>query len=107
MNLRQLQSEVALWVHNNFPDQLPHQALLGIQEELGELSHAHLKMERNIRGNNTEHELAKMDAVADLIIFTINYCNHNGIDLENTLENTWKEVKKRDWKKFPKNGLSL
>ena len=34
-----LQEEHRLWVEHNFPDQEQHQPLLGIIEEVGELSH--------------------------------------------------------------------
>jgi hypothetical protein len=73
-------------------------------EELGELSHAHLKMEQAIRGGFTEHQAAKVDAVADAIIFLAHYCELNAIDLDSAVWMTWAEVRKRNWVADPKGG---
>lgn len=50
IDLTEFQNEVKAWTDKNFPDDHPHQPLLGIAEEVGELCHAHLKMEQGIRG---------------------------------------------------------
>ena len=69
-------------------------------EEVGELSHAHLKREQGIRGTEGEHTLAIEDAVADIVIFLADYCNSQGIDLESTVVRVWDTVvKPRDWVK--------
>lgn len=104
MRLSVLQSEVAEWGRRNFPNAKEHQPLLGVQEECGELAHAHLKMEQGIRGTQEEHFAAKEDAVGDIMIFLAHYCYLNRIDLENATLNAWNHVKDRDWIKFPKNG---
>src|SRR5688572_17945800 len=52
------QKEVVAWGKRNFGEQPAHRFLLGMLEELGELSHAHLKQEQGIRGTNEEHEAA-------------------------------------------------
>lgn len=104
MTLSQLQSEVAQWGSHNFPNAKPHHPLLGINEEAGELSHAHLKMEQGIRGTKEEHQEAKGDAIADLMIFAAHYCHLNQLDLEGETLKAWNQVKARDWIKYPKNG---
>ena len=89
--------------NENFPNKKPHQPLLGIQEEVGELSHAHLKMEQGIR-TNEDHQAAKIDAVGDIVIYLADYCNQNGIFLDSAVEQTWAEVQMRNWKKNKVNG---
>ncbi len=104
VSLAQLQTEVAEWTAKNFPNAAPYHPLLGIQEEVGELSHAHLKMEQGIRGTAEEHHEAKVDAVADIIVYLADYCNRNGINMQNALTLTWHKVRQRDWTKNKKDG---
>lgn len=106
MTFSQLQADVAKWAAHNFPNTPSHRPLLGAMEEIGELSHAHLKMDQCIRGSHAEHMAAKSDAVGDTIIYLSHYCQLNGIDLQLAVETAWAEVKQRDWIKFPKNGRS-
>ncbi len=106
MDLAQLQQEVATWSKHNFPYNEPHHPLLGLAEEVGELSHAHLKMEQGIRGTESEHMNAKYDAVGDIIIYLADYCFRNGIKLNLAVIQAWDEVKNRDWIKYPRNGRS-
>jgi NTP pyrophosphatase (non-canonical NTP hydrolase) len=70
-------------------------------EELGELCHAHLKHEQGIR-TTEDHRKAKWDAVGDIIIFLADYCNIEGINLQQALGSTWVDVQMRDWKQDPK-----
>ena len=104
MNLSQLQIEVAEWSAKNFKNKQKHQPLLGVAEEVGELCHAHIKHEQGVRGERTEHELSKIDAIGDIVIYLADYCEHNDIDLSMAVSNTWEEVKKRDWTKNKKDG---
>ncbi len=103
MNLEQLQKEGWEWVRHNFPNGKPYQPLLGVTEEVGELCHAHLKMEQGIR-NATKED--KEDAIGDIIIYLADYCNRNGINIQHALETAWATANKRDWIKYPKNGRS-
>ncbi len=103
MDIWELQKQTAIWQTNNFSEAKAHQPLLGIIEEVGELSHAHLKQEQGIRNSNTED---KEDAVGDIIIFLCHYCTMNNIDMDNAVVSTWEKVKQRDWKKYPKNGVT-
>lgn len=66
ITLEQLQAENRELQLHNFPDQLPHQPLLGIIEELGELQEA------------TEREDIA-DALADAVIYMANYASLNGL----------------------------
>ena len=101
---RDLQEEVANWSQANFDNQVPYHALLGIAEEVGELSHAHLKMEQGIRGTSDEHMAEKVDAVGDILIYLADYCQRSGINLEHAVWKTWQQVKERNWKKDADNG---
>jgi NTP pyrophosphatase (non-canonical NTP hydrolase) len=102
----QLQREHAPWEQHNFGIRPSWHPLLGIVEEIGELAHAHLKAEQGIRGTPEQLRAEKIDAVADAIVFLTSYCNLEGIDIGEAVESVWNEVKKRDWKKFPKDGLT-
>jgi NTP pyrophosphatase (non-canonical NTP hydrolase) len=101
-----LQQQVGAWSSRNFPTNRgkAYRRLLGAFEELGELSHAHLKAEQGIRGTPEEHRAAKKDAVADAIIYLADYCYCEDIDMGDSLQETWEQVRTRDWVKFPKNG---
>jgi NTP pyrophosphatase (non-canonical NTP hydrolase) len=70
-------------------------------EEVGELAHAHLKMEQGIRAANRAEA---QDALGDILIYMASYCNTNGYDMATCLENAWEEVSQRDWIKFPTDG---
>lgn len=104
LTFKQLQEEQRPWVEYNFPGREAHYPLLGAQEEIGELSHSHLKMLQRIRGTEEDHLEKAKDAVADCIIFLSDYCTAMGFDLQEIMETTWTEVKQRDWRKYPHNG---
>ena len=104
MKIKQLQSEVAEWSNRNFPNNQPHQPLLGVGEEVGELMHAHLKMEQGIRGPADRLYVEKCDAVGDILIYLADYCERNKIDMEAAVDDAWAIVKRRDWTKDKING---
>ena len=104
LNLKELQLECKKWHEHNFPDSDDTSQLLGICEEAGELCHAHLKESQRIRKMDYAH--AQMDAVGDMIIFTMNYCNKKGFDIEACIKMAWEEASERDWIKYPENGIS-
>ncbi len=105
MLLSQLQREHKRWLDHNFPDQTPHQALLGLIEEVGELAHAHLKHEQGIRGlTDEEFRLQAGDAIGDIVIYLASYCNTNDFNMPFEVTRAWNQVKKRDWRKDPENA---
>jgi len=105
MDLNDLQKESKIWGDHNFPNQESWKPLLGIGEELGELNHAHLKLVQGIRvGENLREK--QLDAVGDIIIYLADYCNREDISLDKCVEYAWEEASKRNWIKFPKNGVS-
>jgi NTP pyrophosphatase (non-canonical NTP hydrolase) len=103
MNIDDLQAQHEKWASHNFPNTKSGDVLLGIVEEVGELSHAHLKMVQEIRGTRNSD---KIDAIGDILIYMVHYCNLEGISMQMAMEDTWKKVSRRDWKRFPKNGVS-
>ena len=165
--LNLIKDEVNTWAQHNFPTTTAEQCLLGIFEEIGELSHAILKESQGIRKENFHS--AKKDALADITVFLLDYMNRDkmyfninyldnyisqttsnmlnnisslsnstriivddriiypyfipfrcsefvnkiveiceelNINFMENLEETWNEVKKRDWIKYPFNGLT-
>ena len=103
--IQNLQGEHKEWMDYNFPHQMPHQPLLGITEEVGELAHVHLKAEQGIRrlGGDDGFDLRR-DALGDIFVYMLSYCNSNHIDLEEAITSTWARVKKRDWVEDPDRG---
>jgi len=105
-SLTEIEMEHTVWSSHNFPSSNSDKAFKGMVEELGELSHAILKQEQGIRGSSDYHELEAKDAVGDLLIYTIEFCNKRGWRLYDILNETWESVRQRDWIKFPFNGLT-
>lgn len=103
IDLRGIQREQEEWALRNFGNVPSYQPLLGAVEELGELAHAHLKHIQGIRGFDQDAAAkdAKIDAVADIIIYLLDYCNREGIDIESAVADTWDKVKQRNWKDNP------
>ena len=104
MKLNEIQKETKEWTDYNFPNTPSYRPLLGVVEEVGELCHAHLKNEQGIRGTPEQWEAAKKDAVGDILVYLLDYCSRENLNIEECLELAWSEVKVRDWVKFPKNG---
>jgi NTP pyrophosphatase (non-canonical NTP hydrolase) len=102
--LAQLQAEVADWATRNFGKRETWHPLLGVVEEVGELSHAHLKQTQGIRGSTLQHTHDAMDAVGDAIIYLADYCALRGFNLHSIVEETWSEVKQRNWQANKETG---
>jgi NTP pyrophosphatase (non-canonical NTP hydrolase) len=66
--------------------------VLKIQEELGELVAAHLKLTE--RGRRNENELSKVsanleDEIADVLAMTLLFAKHKGVDAEAAIKRKW------------------
>lgn len=103
VTLKQLQKEQAVWSEKNFGSHDGWEPLLGAMEELGELAHAHLKQHQGIR-TNENHKLDKVDAIGDILVYLADYCTQENIDFEQSVNETWRKVKKRDWAKNKETG---
>lgn len=77
--------------------------LLRVQAALGRIAHSNLKAEQNIREDQS-HRASEIDAIGDMLIYLIDYCNQRDIDIAAALCDTWSSVRERDWIKFPING---
>lgn len=103
-SFKTIQKEIKVWADYNFPNTPSYRPLLGCSEELGELCHAHLKAEQGIRGTPEELKAAKLDAVGDLSIYLMDYCNKEGINYHEVVAKVWDEVQQRDWQKNKNTG---
>jgi NTP pyrophosphatase (non-canonical NTP hydrolase) len=101
---QEIQYEHSRWLDRNFPDQEPYEPLLGLIEEVGELSHAHLKMKQGIRGTQEELRKKKEDAVGDIFIYLVSYCCANELSLRLCIEDTLDQVWARNWVDNPHDG---
>ena len=64
-----------------------HLPLLGIVEQVGELSHSVRKRDHGIETNESPAEIK--DAVAGIVIALCDFCNVEDIDLQNTVQKIW------------------
>lgn len=128
-DLRRLQDEQAAWSARNFVpiDPPGHVAALGMGEESGELAeamaealsgfafmaavgkvlHFQLKGEQSIRYTPEEIKAKKADAAADALIYLVDFCTRNDIDLADVVRDTWTEVSARDWAADPINAAAI
>lgn len=125
-NLDTIQQEVAAWAQRNFgKKRTASNRLVGVTEEFGELviplleelvpvlhvarqigilSHHHLKEDSGIRGTPELHQAKARDAIGDIILFLIDYCELRGWSLWDIIQETWKEVQQRNWIDDPLSG---
>lgn len=105
MDLARLQAEHRVWVEKNFPGQKKWEPLLGLQEEVGELSHVFLKHHQAIRGYDKERFIREAgDAVGDILIYLASFCTANNLDLDRVVSLAWSQVQNRDWVSDPERG---
>jgi NTP pyrophosphatase (non-canonical NTP hydrolase) len=62
-------------------------AILKLQEELGELTAEHLRMDGRARGDANPDALG--DEAADVLGMLLIYCDRAGIDLEQAMQRKW------------------
>ena len=71
-----IQREVGSWAWKNFKEKASGMnPLLGIIEEIGELSKAILKKDQGIRGTPEKHDRDAVDAIGDIMIYLMNHLN--------------------------------
>lgn len=100
MTLREIQNAHRVWALKNFGERPSWHPLLGAVEELGELAHAHLKEQQGIR-RTEDHVANAKDAVADVVLYLMDYCSLRDFDMQEVVESTWYKVRQRDWKANP------
>ena len=94
--LEVIQDEQYEWSRRNFGPQDAVLPLLGVAEEVGELCHAVLKQRQGIRVNE-DHLAMEKDAIGDIVIFLMDYCNRRGFNLLELINAAWDLVSARDW----------
>jgi len=102
----EVQEEIKMWSYHNFGNRPSYQMILGMMEELGELSHHYIKREQKIR-TNEDHDEGIEDSLADLCIYLLDFCANENIDFELAFNKAWEQVKKRNWKSNSKDGMSV
>ena len=78
--LSEIQAELKVWTEYNFGKQESIIPIMGMIEELGELTHAHLKELQGIR--KSDFLADKKDAIADITIYLLNYFNCIDVDIK-------------------------
>lgn len=97
-DLRQLQEEHKEWSEENFGDQPYEWTLVGVMEELGELSHSELKQLQGIRlDEEGVGEEATKDSVGDIVMYLLDFCNRRDLDFAECVETASSEVLDREW----------
>ena len=61
--------------------------LIKLQEELGELAPAHLRLSG--RGRGASAETARADEAADVLCMLLLYCRRHGVDLDKAVARKW------------------
>src|SRR5947207_10726561 len=103
--LTEIQQEMIPWVEHNFGQRGDWQAVMGAAEEVGELCHHVLKRHQNIR-TNEDHDEEEKDAVGDIVVYLMDFCNARNYNLEVIVNEVWNKVSKRDWKANSKDGIT-
>ena len=80
--LSEIQAELKVWTEYNFGQQESIIPIMGMIEELGELTHAHLKELQGIR--KSDFLADKKDAIGDITIYLLNYFNCIGKNIRDT-----------------------
>ncbi len=107
MDIGVMQRKHRAWSIKNFGgwNRSGERSLLGVTEELGELCHLVLKRAQGIRKlEDVVYESEVRDAVGDIVMFLMDFCSREEIEIDQCIQQAWDEIKDRDWKKFPKNG---
>jgi len=63
-----------------------------------------LKKAQGIKGTPEQHNADIKDAIADIAIFLCDVATAFDVDIDSALSETWKMVKKRDFKKNSETG---
>ena len=91
MTLKDLQADVLrisdIYAREHSIDRDRDWALLKLQEELGELTQAHLNLSGRARGKPDAKALA--DEAADVLGMLLIYCDRAGIDIETAMQRKW------------------
>jgi len=107
LSLTEIQRDSDVWRRKNFPpsDRTAQLQLIGVVEEVGELSHHMLKAKQGIRGDTAHHEEHMQDAVGDILIYLCGLCSAMDWSIEVCVNMAWAQVLERDWRKHRYDGV--
>jgi NTP pyrophosphatase (non-canonical NTP hydrolase) len=106
-SLRSFQEDVAEWCDRNFPTATIDDQVMKMVEEFGELCHA-IQMHRFKIRDGADQDLAHVqmvDAVGDMTVILAGIASKLNIDLQKAVNQTWAQVRERDWVKYPEKGV--
>lgn len=95
------------WRKHNFPNEDASLKLNLLMEEVGELAKAYCKGTAKIKGTPEYWEQQEKDAVGDVILTLLTYCNLRGINAQDCVDIAWKEISLRDYQKYPATGKAI
>jgi NTP pyrophosphatase (non-canonical NTP hydrolase) len=102
--IEEIQKQMSEWRHRNFS----HTSIEGLfrkaMEELGELAEAGGKRLDGIGRSPQMWEAKEKDAIGDITLVLLAYCEARGFSFMECLEAAWDEVGKRDFRRYPRNG---
>jgi len=111
IHLKEIQMNLAMWQKQNFPERLlsnkdQHliQLALGMNEEAGEVAHSVLKRSQGIREDQSTDDLIE-DGIIENFIYGMQMLTAINRDVESALIKVVNEILKRNWIKFPVNGV--
>lgn len=92
-NMWVLQQKLEAWRQGCFGNDgdVANNQLLGVVEEVGELTHHFLKKRQGIRLDE-DHDGEIEDAIGDITIYLMNFCSQLGIDYGETVQRIADEV---------------
>lgn len=100
-DIRDVQGEVNAWVERNFGHDNEMATVVGLVEEVGELSRAVVKRSQGIRGTREEWDVELRKEAADVFIKLCDVASFYGFDLHDAVAERWTVVSARDWKANP------
>jgi len=95
-DVAETQQAIYEWSLEQFGDQDPENPLIGAQEELGEVSRIVLKSKQGIRQEELAEEDLEME-VADIVIYLMDFCARNDIELARGIHRARSKVLDRDF----------
>lgn len=101
---KELCKEQKEWEFRNFGEQDKENSVYGMIEEFGELFHSILKQKQGIRGTQEEHNANIYDALGDIGIYFISYCNkvldEDGIERIDHYSKVYNDLPPSDYKHY-------
>lgn len=94
------QKEVYDWVIENFPNMKSEDELIGISSEFGELCHHFRDRKNHVKGVTEYHDAEIKDAVGDMLLNLLCFCEMENINSYKCLLESWNLVRIRSYKKY-------